>query len=49
MRVVLPTGDGGVVHLFVFHVYQGLEEDLGKLFAHGETAMCCTWNSSCSL
>ena len=30
MRVVLPTGDGGVVHLFVFYGYQGSEEDSEK-------------------
>ena len=31
MRVVLPTGDGGVVHLFVVRGYQGSEEDSEKL------------------
>ena len=31
MRVVLPTGDGGVVHLFVIYGYQGSEEDSEKL------------------
>ena len=31
MRVVLPAGDGGVVHLFVVYGYQGSEEDSEKL------------------
>ena len=31
MRIVLPSGDGGVVHLFVICGYQGLEEDSEKL------------------
>ena len=31
MRVTLPTGDGGVVHLFVVYGYQGAEEDSEKL------------------
>ena len=30
-RVTLPTGAGGVVHLFVVKGYQGAEEDSGKL------------------
>ena len=31
MRVVLPTGDDGVVHLFEAYGYQGSEEDSEKL------------------
>ena len=31
MRVTLPTGRGGVVHLFVVYGYQGAEEDSDKL------------------
>ena len=30
MRVVLPAGDGGVVHLFVVYGHQGSEEDSEK-------------------
>ena len=31
MRVILPLGDGGVVHLFVIYGYQGAENDPEKL------------------
>ena len=31
MRVAVPTGEGGVVRLFVVHGYQGAEEDSDKL------------------
>ena len=31
MRVLLPTGDGGVVHLFVEYGYEGSEEHSEKL------------------
>ena len=31
MRVVLPLGNGGVVHLFVIYGYQGAESDSEKL------------------
>ena len=31
LRVTLPTGKGGVVHLFVVYGYQGAEEDSEKL------------------
>ena len=31
LRVTLPTGKGGVVHLFVFYGYRGAEEDLDQL------------------
>ena len=31
VRVTLPTGEGGVVHLSVVHGYQGSEEDSDKL------------------
>ena len=49
MRVVLPLGNGGVVHLFVIYGYQGAESDPEKLqlsehlFAAvlGEARMCC--------
>ena len=41
MRVVLPTGDGGVVHLFVVYCYQGSEEDSEKTFAHRSAYVCC--------
>ena len=30
-RTTLPTGKGGVVHLFVVYGYQGAEEDAEKL------------------
>ena len=49
MRVVLPLGNGGVVHLFVIYGYQGAENDPEKLqlsehlFAAvlAEARMCC--------
>ena len=49
MRVVLPLGNGGVVHLFVIYGYQGAESDPEKLqlsehlFAAvlAEARMCC--------
>ena len=49
MRVILPIGDGGVVHLFVIYGYQGAENDPEKLqltdrlFAAvlAEARMCC--------
>ena len=31
LRTTLPTGQGGVVHLFVVYGYQGAEEDAEKL------------------
>ena len=31
MRIVLPNGDGGVVHLFEVRGYQGSEEEAEKL------------------
>ena len=31
MRYTLPTGEGGVVHLFVVYGYQGAEEDADQL------------------
>ena len=31
LRTTLPTGKGGVVHLFVVYGYQGAEEDADKL------------------
>ena len=31
LRTTLPTGKGGVVHLFVVYGYQGAEEDAEKL------------------
>ena len=34
MRVALPTGQGGVVHLFVVYGYQGSEEDAEKALAY---------------
>ena len=34
MRVILPLGNGGVVHLFVIHGYQGAENDPEKLRAY---------------
>ena len=49
MRVVLPLGDGGVVHIFVIYGYNGAENDPEKLqlsehlFAAvlAEVKMCC--------
>ena len=49
MRVILPLGNGGVVHLFVIYGYQGAENDPEKLqltdhlFAAvlAEARMCC--------
>ena len=49
MRVILPLGNGGVVHLFVIYGYQGAENDPEKLqltehlFAAvlAEAGMCC--------
>ena len=49
MRVVLPLGNGGIVHLFVIYGYQGAESDREKLqlsdrlFASvlAEARMCC--------
>ena len=49
MRVILPLGEGGVVHLFVIYGYQGAENDPEKLqltdhlFAAvlAEARMCC--------
>ena len=49
VRVVLPLGNGGVVHLFVIYGYQGAENDPEKLqltehlFAAvlAEARMCC--------
>ena len=49
MRVVLPLGNGGVVHLFVIYGYQGAKSDPEKLqltdhlFAAvlAEAKMCC--------
>ena len=31
LRTTLPTGEGGVVHLFVVYGYQGAEEDADLL------------------
>ena len=31
LRTTLPTGKGGVVHLFDFYGYQGTEDDADKL------------------
>ena len=31
LKTTLPTGKGGVVHLFVVHGYQGAEEDADQL------------------
>ena len=31
LRTTLPTGKGGVVHLFVVYGYQGAEDDAEKL------------------
>ena len=31
LRTTLPTGEGGVVRLFVVHGYQGTEEDADQL------------------
>ena len=31
LRTTLPTGKGGVVHLFVVYGYQGAEEDADQL------------------
>ena len=31
LRTTLPTGEGGVVHLFVVYGYQGAEEDADQL------------------
>ena len=36
IRVTLPTGEGGVVHLFVVFGYQGSEEDSDKLVLTGK-------------
>ena len=36
LRVALPTGEGGVVHIFVVYGYQGSEEDAGKLAVSGQ-------------
>ena len=49
MRVILPLGNGGVVHLFVIYGYQGAESDPEKLqlsehlFAavSAEARVCC--------
>ena len=49
MRVILPLGDGGVVHLFVIYGYQGAENDPEKLqltdhlftAVLAEARMCC--------
>ena len=49
MRVVLPLGNGGVVHLFVIYGYQGAESDPEKLQLSehlfvavlAEARMCC--------
>ena len=49
MRVILPIGDGGVVHLFVISGYQGAESDPEKLqltdhlftAVLAEAGMCC--------
>ena len=57
MRVVLPTGDGGVVHLFVVHGYQGWEDDSEKLsltdklirVVLAEGQVVCVWVSRCLL
>ena len=48
MRVVLPGGDGGVVHLFVVYAYQGPEEDSEKLSLTDQADSCCAcWGSGC--
>ena len=31
LRTTFPTGQGGVVHLFVVYEYQGAEEDADQL------------------
>ena len=49
MRVVLPLGHGGIVHLFVIYGYQGAESDPEKLQLSdrlftavlAEARMCC--------
>ena len=49
MRVILPLGNGGVVHLFVIYGYQGAESDPEKLqltdrlftAVLAEARMCC--------
>ena len=49
MRVILPLGNGGVVHLFVIYGYQGAEKDPEKLqltdrlftAVLAEARMCC--------
>ena len=50
MRVILPLGNGGVVHLFVIYGHQGAENDpenlqlTDHLFAAvlAEARMCCS-------
>ena len=57
MRIVLPTGDGGVVNLFVVYGYQGSEEDSEKLSLAdkllsavlAEAQVVCVWGSRCLL
>ena len=34
LRTTLPTGKGGVVHLFVVYGYQGAEEDAEKVTSY---------------
>ena len=53
MRVTLPTGEGGVVHLFVGYGYQGSEEDAEKLSLTDKLLQAvlaeAQWSSRCSL
>ena len=50
MRVILPTGDGGVVHLLVVYGYQGLGL-LRSCFVLCSLRLrwCCVWSSLCLL
>ena len=47
MRVTSPTGDGGVVHLFVVCGCQGLEEDSEKLLLPISCLMLCLLRPRC--
>ena len=53
LRTTLPTGKGGVVHLFFVYGYQGAEEDAGQLLLADkllqavliEAQVVCCWST----
>ena len=49
LRVTLPTGKGGVVHLFVVSGYQGAEEDPDKLELADKLSQAVVAEALCSL